>query len=124
MDKRQLSVARLFLLVACLTICLPQLGFAQTQAAPTHCSVEKTDEPLPYPVSLKGSGIQGKVILQVVIGEDGCTESVKIVRKLHSELDQIAMQAVSSWKFQPALKDGKPVKIMVQVAAMFKDTSK
>ncbi len=124
MNKRRCLPTKSFLLLVVLTIGLPPLGFPQTKVAPAHCSVESSAAPLPYPRSLKGSGIQGRVMLQVVIGEDGCTDSVKVIRKLHPELDEIAKQTVSSWKFQPALKNGKPVKIMVEVAAEFKDAPK
>jgi TonB family protein len=86
-----------------------------------HCSVEKGSAEPRYPDSLKGSGIQGTVLLQAVIGENGCTVDVRVVRKLHPELDKIAKQLVNSWKFQPATKGGKPVKVLVQIEVSFKE---
>jgi TonB family protein len=89
-----------------------------------HCSIEKdSGEPSPYPDSLKGSGIQGTVLVDAVIGTNGCAESVTVVRKLHPELDNIAKHLVSSWKFQPAMKDGHPVKVLVRIGVAFKDNS-
>jgi len=99
----------------------PQSNSSSTK--PRHCSVEKGKR-MPYPDSLKGSGIQGIVLIQAVIGENGCTQSVRVVRKLHPKLDELAKEAVNSWKFSPATKDGKPVKVMVQIEVKFKDTGK
>ena len=89
---------------------------------PSHCSVEQKSNAEPqYPDSLKGSGVQGTVLIRAIIGENGCTQGVWVTRKLHPKLDEIAKQTVSSWKFSPATKDGKPVKVMVQIEVKFKD---
>jgi TonB family protein len=61
------------------------------------------------------------VILEAIIGEDGCTRGVKVARKLHPRLDQIAKDTVDSWKFLPATKDGKPVAVKIQIEVKFKD---
>ena len=97
-------------------------AFPQSSPSPTkprHCSTERAGA-LPYPESLKGSGIQGVVLIQAVIGEDGCTQNVRVVQKLHPKLDELAKQAVNSWKFSPAMKDGKPVKVMIPIRIQFK----
>ena len=83
-----------------------------------HCSVEQGGSPH-YPDSLKGSGIQGTVLIQAIVGEKGCTESVTVIRKLNPKLDEIAIQTVSSWKFSPATKDGKPVRVIVHIPVEF-----
>jgi TonB family protein len=113
-----------FVAIIGLSILLSQSSFAQSvpdRAA--HCSVEKGNAEAAYPASLEGSGIQGAVLVNAVIGTDGCTENVTVVRKLHPELDKIAKRTVSSWKFQPAMKDGHPVKVLVRIEVAFKDTS-
>ncbi len=77
-----------------------------------------------YPDSLKGSGIQGTVLLEAVIGEDGCTRTVTVVKKLDPQLDQIAKETVNSWKFSPAMKNGNPVMVKIQIEGWFKDSGK
>ena len=89
---------------------------------PQHCSVQKHEPAPPYPESLKGSGIQGTVVVQAIIDQKGCAESVRVVQKLNPQLDELAKQAVNSWKFTPATKDGKPVAVIVQIAVEFKDS--
>ena|ERR1700690_3235072 len=95
-----------------------------SSTTPRHCSVEKGSKELPYPDSLRGSGIQGTVLIEAVIGVGGCASSVEVVRKLNPELDRLAKEAADSWKFKAATKDGKPVIIKVQIAFDFKDPGK
>lgn len=90
-------------------------------AQPRHCSVERGNNEIPYPDSLRGSGIQGTVLVRAIIHEDGCVGMVDVTQELNPELDRIAKQTVKSWKFKPATKDGKPVTVMVQIAVKFKD---
>jgi TonB family protein len=115
-----------FIAISVLSILLSQPSFGQSAPVPSpaeHCSVEKDNAELRYPDSLKGSGIQGTVLIEAVIGKNGCAEDVKVVRRLHPELDDIAKQLVNSWKFQPAMKSGKPVKVLVRIEVAFKDKS-
>jgi len=95
-----------------------QAGQTPTPTAP-HCSVNTRGAEPHYPDSLKGSGIQGTVVVQATIGTDGCASNITVVEKLNPELDKIAEQHVSSWKFQPAMKKGKPVKVLVRVEVAF-----
>jgi TonB family protein len=63
-------------------------------------------------------------VLEVIVGEDGCTEGVRVARKISPTLDQLAKETVSSWKFSPATRNGKPVKVLVQIEIKFKDGGK
>jgi outer membrane biosynthesis protein TonB len=78
---------------------------------PSHCSIGKGLPQLPD--FLKGSGVQGTIVIGAIIGVNGCTQSVWVTRKLDPKLDEFAKQTVNSWKFSPATKDGKPVNVMV-----------
>jgi TonB family protein len=63
-------------------------------------------------------------LIQADIGEDGCTKSVKVVRKLHPKLDELAKQTVASWKFSPARKNAEPVEVLARIPVVFKDPGK
>lgn len=72
-----------------------------------------------YPRKARMLGIEGQVTLQFTITPIG---SVTDIRVLHSHpkdiFEQAAIQAVSKWKYQPLMEDGKPVKqenIQVQI---------
>ena len=62
---------------------------------------------------------QGSCILKLIVGPDGKTYDIKVDRSLGEGLDGKAVEAVRSWKFQPALKDGKPVAVAITVDITF-----
>jgi TonB family protein len=61
---------------------------------------------------------QGTMLVSLVVDPSGTARDVAIVRPLGLGLDEHAIERVSSWKFEPATKDGTavPVKIMVEVS--------
>lgn len=62
---------------------------------------------------------QGTVLMWVIIGPDGRPRDVKISRSLGMGLDQKAIEAVRRWRFEPALKDGVPVAVQVNIEVNF-----
>jgi TonB family protein len=71
-----------------------------------------------YPQDAKDAGVQGIVILDATIDEQGDVANVRVVRSVPM-LDQAAMDAVREWKFQPALLNGKPVAVIVTMTVNF-----
>ncbi len=71
-----------------------------------------------YPEDAKAAGIEGVVILEIVIGQDGSVIEVQVVRSI-PELDQAAIDAVSQWQYQPTLLNGEPVEIECTVTINF-----
>ncbi len=69
------------------------------------------NEHLKYPEEAKNKGIEGRVIVQFVITEDGKLTNVKILRGVHPLLDKEAVRAIKSapqaWK--PGTVRDKPV---------------
>ena len=63
---------------------------------------------------------QGNVVLEAVIGADGHPRSLRVVRSLGMGLDQKALDAVHNWRFSPALKDGRPVNVLVDIEVAFR----
>jgi TonB family protein len=48
--------------------------------------------------------------LEIVVGEDGHVLSARLVRPVHPRYDATLLQAVKSWTFKPATKDGVAVR--------------
>lgn len=65
------------------------------------------------------AGCQGSIVLGAIVGEDGTTRSVWVVRSLGKGLDESAVRAVSTWKFVPAIRNGKPVAVLVNVETTY-----
>jgi TonB family protein len=64
--------------------------------------------------------VQGTVVLGLTVDENGTVHDVHVITSLDKRLDQNAMDAVKQWKFQPAMKDGKPVAVLTTVQVEFR----
>lgn len=63
---------------------------------------------------------QGTVLLSVLVGEDGTVQRARIARSPGLGLDEKAVEAVRSWRFQPARMNGGAVAASVTVAVDFR----
>jgi protein TonB len=68
-----------------------------------------------YPEAARQAGVQGKVRVQAVVCKDGSVQGVQVLKSPSPELGTAAADAVRLWKFQPAVKDGKPVAVRYTV---------
>ena len=74
-----------------------------------------------YPTTARDRGIEGKILLEVVVKEDGSALNVKLITSSGSSLlDESAIEAVKNWQFIPAKKFGKFVQAKVIVPIEFK----
>ena len=62
---------------------------------------------------------QGIVLLTVVVGTDGHTYDIHVSQSLGMGLDEKAIEAVSHWRFRPAMLNGQPVATRVAVQVDF-----
>lgn len=60
-----------------------------------------------YPEAARKKGIEGTVVLKLIINERGEVVSVKLIRG-DEPFATAAMDAVRTWRYKPALVDGKP----------------
>jgi len=70
-----------------------------------------------YSEQARKAKIEGSCIVGLVVDEKGNPTNLHVIKGLGMGLDEKAIEAVKNWKFEPALKDGKPVpaKIAVEV---------
>ena len=71
-----------------------------------------------YPTIAQSAGVEGLVILEAVIGEDGSVQNVRVLRG-KPLLDDAAANAVRQWRFTPTLLNGQPVPIVMTVTVSF-----
>ena len=72
-----------------------------------------------YPGIARAARVEGVVILEAVIGEDGSVSDVRVLRSIPL-LDAAAMEAVRQWRFTPTLLNGKAVPVVMTVTVAFK----
>ena len=73
-----------------------------------------------YPASALRAGETGTVLVLASIDRNGVPIEVSLDdRSGNREFDRSALQAVRQWRFQPALRDGKPVAATVRVPVEF-----
>jgi TonB family protein len=73
-----------------------------------------------YPDSLIKSGVEGVVLLELLVSETGAVDSAAVVRPLHPALDASALSAVRKFTFSPAQTiDGEAVAVMLQYEYRF-----
>ncbi|MCE9526901.1 MAG: TonB family protein [Planctomycetales bacterium] len=68
-----------------------------------------------YPPELLARRIQATVVLRVRIAADGTVAGATVHRSSgYAAMDQAALDGVKTWKFKPAMKDGKQVETIVR----------
>jgi TonB family protein len=72
-----------------------------------------------YSEEARKANYQGTCVLSLVVGPDGLPRDVGMKRSLGLGLDEKALQAVRSWRFAPATKDGMPVTVQIDVEVSF-----
>jgi periplasmic protein TonB len=74
-----------------------------------------------YTDDARRRGIEGDVVLEIVVRRDGSVGDARVKRSLdRGGLDQRAIEAVRQWRFAPARRHGVPVDVVVEVAVEFK----
>jgi TonB family protein len=73
-----------------------------------------------YTEEARAAKLQGTCVVSLTVGLDGTTSNVVVVKKLGMGLDEKAADAVRKWKFQPALRYGRPVLTHLTLSLQFK----
>lgn len=97
--------------------------------APAPVAATPTDRPSPlpgqrppeYPPAALRRGDSGTVVVQVVVGVDGTALDARVIQRSGSrDLDRAALDAVRGWRFQPALSNGQPMQVSLDIPFDFK----
>jgi TonB family protein len=73
-----------------------------------------------YPEVARRSGLEGVVMLRVLVGKDGNVDSVIVVRSDYDVFKNAAIDAMHRAKFTPATLNGKPIKVWTDEMIHFK----
>ena len=74
-----------------------------------------------YPAEAKEKGVQGRVIVQMVVEKDGTITNAKVVRGVDPLLDAEALRVVNqSPKWKPGMQKGEAVRVKYTLPIMFR----
>ncbi len=73
-----------------------------------------------YSAKAREAKYEGVCVLWLVVGTDGIPRDIRVARSIGMGLDEKAIEAIKRWTFQPALKDGQPVAVQINVEVSFR----
>lgn len=75
---------------------------------------------LEYPQLARQAGLEGLVVVKVVVEPDGTVSNPEVMRSAGDLLDQSAVKAVSQLRFKPGKQRGSPVRVSYAVPVRFR----
>lgn len=77
-------------------------------------------QPMRFPKELQDRGVEGYVVLSILISPSGGIDQVKVIEsKPAGEFDQAALEGIRSWRFSPATYKGEPVSLWIRQKIRF-----
>lgn len=73
-----------------------------------------------YPETARKAGIEGRVIVQFIVNEQGQVEDPKVVRGIGGGADEEALRCVKESEFKPGRQRGKPVRVQYSLPVIFR----
>ena len=73
-----------------------------------------------YTDAARQANLNGSVKLRVLVGTDGLVRDVVALNQLGKGLDEEAIATVRKWQFTPAMADGQPVELWIEVEVDFR----
>lgn len=74
----------------------------------------------PYSDGARKLKLSGTVTAEAVVNSEGKLENIRIVRGMPSGLNETVVATMRTWRCHPALKDGKPVPVVVSFETTFR----
>ncbi|SMO71561.1 energy transducer TonB [Fodinibius sediminis] len=73
-----------------------------------------------YPERARRAGIEGRVIIQFIVTENGNVEDPKVIRGIGGGADEEALRVVRQAKFKPGRQRGNPVRVQYSLPIIFR----
>jgi TonB family protein len=64
-----------------------------------------------YPEEARRNGVEGRVVVGLVVDKDGNPHNFRIIESLGYGLDIMVLNTLANSTFKPAMKDGEPVNV-------------
>lgn len=72
-----------------------------------------------YPEEARKAGLEGKVVLKMVVSTEGVAEQVEVLESTHPLFTESSLAALKALRFTPGRKDGRAVPVYVVIPFKF-----
>lgn len=84
------------------------------------CDLSQLQKSIVYPEKARKQGVEGKVMLKVLVGADGKVKNIKVIHSDSKLLNNAAKKAVKHTTFTSAKKGDRNVKAWVVLPVVFR----
>jgi TonB family protein len=98
---------------------LAKQNFMTNLVPANHLTLLKSVQPV-YPMKAEGKKLEGWVEVEFTVSESGKVQDIAVrAASIPGVFDDAAVKAVSQWRYQPILRDAKPVPVRTQIRVRF-----
>ncbi len=117
-------VAKVLAFLIAAVVAFDGAGAQEKADVKTMAAIKTTIQPV-YPEEARKQGIEGMVLVNVLVDASGEVVQAKIERSDAPVLDKAALDAIRRWKFTPAVsKEDEPVAVWMTIPVKFKLSEK
>ncbi|RMG18094.1 MAG: TonB family protein [Bacteroidetes bacterium] len=95
-------------------------AFIFAEEEPKPINMGDIQKAIGYPQIARDAGIEGVVVVRVLVDELGNYSRHKVINQVHPILTKAVEEHVNKLKFTPAIQGGKPIKFWVNIPFNFK----
>jgi protein TonB len=94
-------------------------AFVAVERAPVPVNMDDLKRRIKYPEVAREMGLEGKVMVRILIDEEGNPKKHEVLRSPHPSFTESAVKEIYSLKFTPAIQNGKPIMFWTTVPIDF-----
>lgn len=98
----------------------PVNAFIAADKEPQPLNLQEIKQAIGYPRIARDAGIEGNVVVRVLVDKDGKYLRHQVLNGVHPLLHQVVEQHLNKLKFTPALKNGAPMRFWVNIPFSFR----
>lgn len=96
------------------------MGPQPREVMPAPLNMDAVKKAIGYPKRARNQGIEGQVIVRVLISRDGTMEKVRMIQEVHPLLDDAVMAQLDTLYFASAVQQGENIRFWVNIPFNFR----
>ncbi len=95
-------------------------AFIFAEEEPVPVNMEEIKKMIGYPQLARDAGIEGQVVVRVLVDKNGNYAKHRVINQVHPILAKACEEQLPKLKFTPAIQGGKPIQFWVNIPFNFK----